>query len=128
MARLRASAAIGAAASVALSLGVALPASAGTGTGAPASSQPTWWQKFQTISAPEFTPLGDPGNGSGLVEGWVAEQVGVGCLVQEGCAGGFGGQGEGAGEPGAVAAGALALVDGQRAGERACGGSGGSLS
>jgi hypothetical protein len=40
-------------------VGVAVPASASSGTSA--YSNPTWWQKFETVSAPGFTPLRTPG-------------------------------------------------------------------
>src|SRR6266851_3608918 len=43
-----------------LPVGVAVPASASSGTSA--YSNPTWWQKFETVSAPGFTPLRTPGN------------------------------------------------------------------
>src|SRR5216683_1931695 len=46
---------------LAVNLSVALPASAGTSTGASTYSQPTWWNKFQTVSAPGFKPLPGPG-------------------------------------------------------------------
>ena len=62
MARLRATAAAGIVAGLALTLGVAPSASAGSSNGASTYSQPTWWQKFQTVSAPGFTPLSDPGS------------------------------------------------------------------
>src|SRR5215472_13226300 len=61
MARLRALVATAAAASMTFTVGWALPASAGTGTGASAYSQPTWWPKFETVSAPGFRPLPSPG-------------------------------------------------------------------
>src|SRR6266487_7011077 len=68
MARLRALAVAASIASMAFTVGWVLPASAGTGTGASAYSQPTWWQKFETVSAPGFQPLPSPGNtGSVLV-------------------------------------------------------------
>ena len=49
-----------------LMAGVALPAwgsasSASSGSASSTYSQPTWWQKFETVSAPGFTPLPDPG-------------------------------------------------------------------
>ena len=47
-------------ASLALALGVALPAAGGTGDGTSAYSKPTWWQKFETVSAPGFSPLAGP--------------------------------------------------------------------
>jgi hypothetical protein len=62
MGRIRALVSAAAAASMAFAVGWALPASAGTGTGASAYSQPTWWQKFETVSAPGFRPLASPGN------------------------------------------------------------------
>ena len=46
---------------LALALGWALPASAATSSGSSTYSQPTWWQKFETVSAPGFTPLPGPG-------------------------------------------------------------------
>lgn len=61
MARLRASVAAAAVASMAFTVGWALPVSAGTSAGASAYSQPTWWQKFETVSAPGFQPLPSPG-------------------------------------------------------------------
>ncbi len=61
MTRLRALAAAAAVTSVAFTVGWALPASAGTGTGVSAYNKPTWWQKFQTVSAPGFQPLPSPG-------------------------------------------------------------------
>jgi hypothetical protein len=61
MARLRALAAVAAIASMAFTVGWVLPASAGTSTGASAYSEPTWWQKFLTVSAPGFRPLPSPG-------------------------------------------------------------------
>src|SRR5713101_4969489 len=61
MARLRALAAAASMASMAFTVGWALPASAGTGTGASAYSEPTWWQKFLTVSAPGFQPPPSPG-------------------------------------------------------------------
>src|SRR6266705_1676254 len=65
MARIRALAVAASIASMAFTVGWVLPASAGTGTGASAYSQPTWWQKFETVSAPGFQPLPSPGkNGS----------------------------------------------------------------
>ncbi len=42
-------------------LGGAVPASAATSPAPSTYSQPTWWQKFETVSAPGFTPLADPG-------------------------------------------------------------------
>src|SRR5260370_23431135 len=47
-------------------VGVALPASGSVSSSSLASasstySKPTWWQKFQTVSAPGFTPLPNPG-------------------------------------------------------------------
>lgn len=50
-------------------MGVAQPASAGSGTSAPAYSQPTWWQKFQTVSAAGFTPLAGPGSAQSVSVG-----------------------------------------------------------
>jgi hypothetical protein len=47
--------------SLVLAVGWAMPASAGTSAGASSYSQPTWWQKFQTVSAPGFQPLPSPG-------------------------------------------------------------------
>src|SRR5216684_3355094 len=48
-----------------LTLGLALPAAGATSQrasqSASAYSQPTWWQKFQTVSAPGFEPLSGPG-------------------------------------------------------------------
>src|SRR5262249_49465720 len=61
MARLRTLVTAAAVASVVVTVGWALPASAGTGTGASAYSRPTWWQKFETVSAPGFQPLPSPG-------------------------------------------------------------------
>src|SRR5258708_3691280 len=61
MARLRALTAAASIASLALAVGSALPASAGTSAGASTYSQPTWWNKFQTVSAPGFAPLPGPG-------------------------------------------------------------------
>ena len=46
---------------LALALGWALPASAATSSGSSTYSRPTWWQKFETVSAPGFTPLPSPG-------------------------------------------------------------------
>ncbi|HEV2372700.1 MAG TPA: hypothetical protein VGS19_11065 [Streptosporangiaceae bacterium] len=60
MARLRALAA-GSVVSLVVAVGWALPASAGTSAGSSTYSQPTWWQKFQTVSAPGFQPLPSPG-------------------------------------------------------------------
>jgi hypothetical protein len=54
----------GAATSIAvlcLMAGWALPAARATSSAPSAYSRPTWWQKFQTVSAPGFTPLPDPG-------------------------------------------------------------------
>jgi hypothetical protein len=42
-------------------VGWAVPASAGTNAGSSTYSQPTWWQKFQTVSAPGFQPPPSPG-------------------------------------------------------------------
>src|SRR5712691_10478250 len=61
MARLRALAAAASIASMAFTVGWALPASAGTGTGSSSYSEPTWWQKFLTVSAPGFQPPLSPG-------------------------------------------------------------------
>src|SRR5262249_31484295 len=61
MARLRTLVTAAAVASVVVTVGWALPASAGTGTGASAYSRPTWWQKFETVSAPGVPPLASPG-------------------------------------------------------------------
>src|SRR5258708_12910909 len=61
MARLRALASAASIASMAFTVGWALPASAGTSTGASAYSEPTWWQKFLTVSAPGFQPPPSPG-------------------------------------------------------------------
>lgn len=44
-----------------LTLGLALPASGAASSGASAYSRPTWWQKFETVSAPGFQPLASPG-------------------------------------------------------------------
>src|SRR5258708_2037264 len=68
MARLRALAAVASIASMAFTVGWALPAAAGTSTGASAYSEPTWWQKFLTVSAPGFQPLPSPGK-TGSVSG-----------------------------------------------------------
>src|SRR5260221_6125610 len=69
MARLRALTAVASIASLALAVGSALPASADTSTGASTYSQPTWWQKFQTVSAPGFAPLPSPGTTHGVSVG-----------------------------------------------------------
>src|SRR5712691_1127145 len=70
MARLRALAAAAASVvSLAFTVGWAVPASAGTSTGASTYSQPTWWQKFQTVSAPWFNPLPSPGKTGGVSVG-----------------------------------------------------------
>src|SRR5262249_56948616 len=61
MARLRVLVTAAAVASMTFAVGWELPASAGTGTGASAYSRPTWWQKFETVSAPGFQPLPSPG-------------------------------------------------------------------
>jgi len=62
MARLRALAAAASAAGLVLALGLALPSAANAGNGTSTYSKPTWWQKFQTVSASGFTPLSDPGS------------------------------------------------------------------
>ena len=69
MARLRALAAAASVASMAFTVGWALPASAGTSTGAPGYSEPTWWQKFETVSAPGFQPLPGPGQAGSVSVG-----------------------------------------------------------
>src|SRR6516165_4134216 len=61
MARLRALAAAATIASMAITVGWALPASAGTSAGSSTYSEPTWWQKFLTVSAPGFQPPAGPG-------------------------------------------------------------------
>src|SRR6266567_538181 len=61
MARLRVLAAAASIASMAFTVGLALPASARTSSGASAYSEPTWWQKFLTVSAPGFQPPPSPG-------------------------------------------------------------------
>jgi hypothetical protein len=38
-----------------------VPAHASNGNTSSPYSKPTWWAKFQTVSAPEFTPLANPG-------------------------------------------------------------------
>ncbi len=66
MARVRTLAVAASIVSLALTLGSALPALAGTSTGASTYTQPTWWQKYQTVSAAGFKPLPDLG-GTGSV-------------------------------------------------------------
>ena len=61
MARLRALVAAASIACVAFAVGWALPASAGSSAGASGYSEPTWWQKFLTVSAPGFQPPASPG-------------------------------------------------------------------
>src|SRR5215471_10666618 len=61
MARLRVLVAAASIVSVALTVGWALPASAGSNTGGSAYGEPTWWQKFLTVSAPGFQPPASPG-------------------------------------------------------------------
>src|SRR5215468_2274539 len=61
MARRRAFSAAVSIVSVALTVGWALPASAGSNTGGSAYGEPTWWQKFLTVSAPGFQPPASPG-------------------------------------------------------------------
>ena len=61
MARLRVLAAAASVASMAFTVGWALPASAGASGGASAYGEPTWWQKFLTVSAPGFQPPPGPG-------------------------------------------------------------------
>jgi hypothetical protein len=46
---------------LALMFGWAVPASGATSWAASTYSHPTWWQKFQTVSASGFTPLRSPG-------------------------------------------------------------------
>jgi hypothetical protein len=69
MARVRALTVAAAVASLVVSASMALPASAATSTSASTYSQPTWWQKFQTVSAPGFTPLPGPGTTHSAVVG-----------------------------------------------------------
>ena len=69
MARLRVLVAAASVVSVAATVGWALPASAGTGTGASAYSEPTWWQKFETVSAPGFQPPASPGKTGSVAVG-----------------------------------------------------------
>src|SRR6266702_2169502 len=45
---------------LAVNFSLALPAAGATSSGASAYSQPTWWQKFQTVSAPGFKPPPSP--------------------------------------------------------------------
>lgn len=47
--------------------GSASPASSGTASSA--YNEPTWWQKFETVSAPGFTPLPGPGTKSSVSVG-----------------------------------------------------------
>ncbi len=54
---------------LAVNLSVALPAAGATNSGASAYSQPTWWQKFQTVSAPGFKPLPGPGTTQSVAVG-----------------------------------------------------------
>src|SRR4029077_4299765 len=61
MARLRALAAAALIANMAFTAGWALPASAGTSAASSAYSEPTWWQKFLTVSASGFQPAPSPG-------------------------------------------------------------------
>src|SRR5215470_8164258 len=69
MARLRALGAAASVASVVVAVGWALPASAGAGPGVSAYSRPTWWQKFETVSAPGFRPLASPGTAGSVSVG-----------------------------------------------------------
>jgi hypothetical protein len=69
MARLRALAAAAAVAGLAVAVGWAVPASAGTGAGGSAYGRPTWWQKFETVSAPGFRPLPGPGRAGSVSVG-----------------------------------------------------------
>lgn len=52
-----------------LTLGWALPAAGAASQSASTYSQPTWWQKFQTVTAPGFKPLSGPGATKGISVG-----------------------------------------------------------
>jgi hypothetical protein len=49
--------------------GLAAGASAATSASTGTYSQPTWWQKFETVSAPGFSPASDPGTTQSVTVG-----------------------------------------------------------
>ena len=52
-----------------LMAGPAMPASGSATSSSSTYSQPTWWQKFETVSAPGFTPMPDPGTTKSVTVG-----------------------------------------------------------